>query len=620
MMYVAPAGHFTTVVRRIRLFGATAALCAVGLLGLIAVTDYRDRHEQAETGTLARSRILAEHASLSLETVQVTLTQISSRLTQIWRVGNAPGIVLHELLQRHADAQPMIQALSLVGPDGQTIVDSRSYPAQAEDFSTADFMRRFTMDDDGAAISLPAVEAPLLGEATGHVLIPCLCPMSDSAGGVRAILVAQLDPRFFEGFYQTVNDARPMDTGLILASGEIVASSQGFPKLGEGVISAALTDREPIWGDGLGAESDPNRVINISAVADWPLLAVTALDRREVLKGWYWSAAVISVIGMLIAVGTAVFVRLIARKVQNLSEAEAELFDRISDLEISQSRLEDQGAEMVNLAEALDGARRDAERAKAVADEANRAKSEFLARMSHELRTPLNAILGFSEIIRDHLDGPESWQSSIQYAADIHESGSHLLSVINDILDLAKVEAGRFELAEEEVDLHFAVQSVNRLVRETAHRRQLSLDSQIGRDIPRLRSDMRVLRQMLLNLLSNSLKFTPAGGRISVSASLDHGGITIQVSDTGIGIAEDDLARVLEPFGQGKSQQPNGQEQGTGLGLPLVKSFIERHDGVFHLSSTVGVGTTVSLWFPPDRVVDRAACAMPRASSLIAAQ
>jgi len=237
--------------------------------------------------------------------------------------------------------------------------------------------------------------------------------------------------------------------------------------------------------------------------------------------------------------------------------------------------------------------------------------------MSHELRTPLNAILGFSEIMRDHLAGPDAWRSYAQYAADIHESGSHLLSVINDILDLAKVEAGRFELAEEEVDLRYAAHAVQRLVRETAHRRELSLELDIPRDLPRLRSDVRVLKQMLLNLLSNSLKFTRPGGQVTLSAERDHGGLTVRVADTGIGIADADLAKVMEPFGQAQNQTEE-HYHGTGLGLPLVKSFIERHGGEFHLTSVVDTGTTVSLWFPPERVLDESDRGVPRTSTLLA--
>jgi signal transduction histidine kinase len=237
------------------------------------------------------------------------------------------------------------------------------------------------------------------------------------------------------------------------------------------------------------------------------------------------------------------------------------------------------------------------------AQAANRAKSEFLANMSHELRTPLNAIIGFAELMQVELHGPLGARQYDGYVADIRESGSHLLRIINDILDLSKAEAGKMELAEEVVDIAAVVTSVCRLVRHRCEEAKLQLLTAISSQLPLLYCDERKLKQMLLNLLSNAVKFTPAGGRIVVSVDVGpRDGLRITVRDTGIGIAAEHLARVLEPFAQVDGSLSRKYD-GTGLGLPLVKAMTELHGGALELVSTVSKGTIATLAFPPARVV-----------------
>jgi PAS domain S-box-containing protein len=241
--------------------------------------------------------------------------------------------------------------------------------------------------------------------------------------------------------------------------------------------------------------------------------------------------------------------------------------------------------------------------AKEQAELANRSKSEFLANMSHELRTPLNAIIGFSEIVAGELFGPIGGKRYVEYARDIHTSGIHLLSIISDILDLSKIEAGRRELTESAIDLHEAAESALRLVRGRAENSGVGLVNEINREAtPRLLADDRGVKQMLLNLLSNAVKFTPDGGRIAVSAALrSNGSLAVTVEDTGIGIAPEDIPRALAPFSQVDSALTRRYE-GTGLGLPLVKSLIELHDGTLELESEEGKGTLATVVFPARRV------------------
>jgi PAS domain S-box-containing protein len=247
------------------------------------------------------------------------------------------------------------------------------------------------------------------------------------------------------------------------------------------------------------------------------------------------------------------------------------------------------------------------ERALVKAKEANRAKSEFLAAMSHELRTPLNAVIGFSDAMLARIFGAIGDERYEGYLKNIRDSGQHLLDVINDILDVSRVEAGRIDLIEEPVDVAGVIDASLRLVRERADREGVALVQQVDVGLPALKADPRRIKQVLLNLLANAIKFTNPGGRITLTAwASAEDGIAIRVADTGIGIAKKDLARVLTPFTQVDSELSRKYE-GTGLGLPLTKGLVEAHGGRLELHSELGVGTQVTVHFPKERTIGWAA-------------
>ena len=237
--------------------------------------------------------------------------------------------------------------------------------------------------------------------------------------------------------------------------------------------------------------------------------------------------------------------------------------------------------------------------------QANTAKSDFLALMSHELRTPLNAIIGFSEVLGSEMFGPLGHARYREYAGDVHGAGKHLLALINDILDLSKAAAGKFELACEEIAPADIVNECLRLTRGKAHEGGLRLTCELAPGLPNLVVDRLRFKQALLNLCSNAIKFTPAGGSVHITASQNSDdSFVLKVADTGIGMSPEQIPMALEPFRQVASPFARNAE-GTGLGLALVKSLIECHDGRLEIESALHRGTTVRLILPPERTVRR---------------
>ena len=273
------------------------------------------------------------------------------------------------------------------------------------------------------------------------------------------------------------------------------------------------------------------------------------------------------------------------------------------------------GAQMGHVVErkltemALLAAKQEAERAADAArlallnaESANRAKTEFLANMSHELRTPLNAIIGFSDVIQHEIMGRfEDNPRYVDYARDIREAGTHLLGVINDILDIAKIEAGQLDLREDAFDPGEALEACVEMLSNQAEEAGLRVVREGPERLPKLWGDEKKFKQIAINLLSNAIKFTPEGGTITLTAEVeDEGGFRLTVSDTGMGIAAEDLEKALAPFSQVDGSHTRNHE-GTGLGLPISRALAELHGGTLDLGSEPGVGTTVIVRFPSER-------------------
>jgi signal transduction histidine kinase len=307
-----------------------------------------------------------------------------------------------------------------------------------------------------------------------------------------------------------------------------------------------------------------------------------------------WMAVAIAAVTALI-VGLALFGSVVDRHLAERAEREAVRLRRhIVELEATKSELE--------------ATARDLEAALSAAASASQAKSQFLAAMSHELRTPLNAIIGFAEILAQEMFGPLGSARYRDYASTVQSSGKHLLGLINDVLDFSKLDAGRLELDEQRIDLTGIVRESNKMLATPAAEAQVRVHEELDPDLQELLADPRRVRQVVLNLLANAVKFTPAEGEVRVSTFRTDAGIALAVSDTGIGIAPTDIPKALERFGQVDNRLARKYD-GTGLGLPLSKRLAEQHGGTIELESEIGRGTTVTVTFPTYRLVGAKAAA-----------
>ncbi|KZL08505.1 Non-motile and phage-resistance protein [Pseudovibrio axinellae] len=318
------------------------------------------------------------------------------------------------------------------------------------------------------------------------------------------------------------------------------------------------------------------------------LLAATApITVALIVSFWHYDSIPHYAMGLM-AIGAQVFFYILSKQLHNsaltLLEYRAEKDHLISEME------------QVNAI---------SQEARRRAEEANLAKTRFLATMSHELRTPLNAILGFSEVMKDEVLGPMSNKLYLEYTRDINQSGQHLLNLINEILDLSRIEAGRYELQEEPVCLRDVAANCKHMMHMRAAEKNVEIHEVYEKGLNKVWADEKALRQMVLNLLTNAVKFTPAKGEITIQVGSDSaGGQYIRVSDTGAGIPEEEIPVVLQAFGQG-TQAIHDAEQGTGLGLSIVQALAQMHGGEFELTSKLHEGTQATILLPVSRVLSQ---------------
>lgn len=566
---------------------------AVTLLGgvlwpVMAVIDRRDAVLAAERLVQGLVALQADQIRRTVESADLILLHVVSRVADdgLDRVLASPRTAID--IRTLAEHLPAIGSVALTDADGTILFSTLStVPAGS---SVADRAYYRAHRDEGAAFVIgPAVR----GRLSNRIVFTVSRPLPTPGDGFGGVVVAALDTGTFRTLYETLRLGGRADRGEIavyrddgellvrfpMVDGEPVRSGHDstlFDTLLAGADQGLSTVRSPL--DGV------ERFLAFQRVARTPLVVTAAIDRDAALAGWHertaWAALLFG--GWLLCVVGLGFLTL--GSVRREAAAMAVVADVNGSLE---RRVEERTAD-------LRAAKEDAERE-------SRAKSHFLANVSHELRTPLNAVIGFSELMGTGFAGPLT-DKQRQYLDTIHQSGSHLLHIINDILDLSKISAERLEIVEQEIRVEVLVEACIELSRGRALDRTLALEAKVEPGLPPFWGDELRMKQILINLLSNAIKFTPDPGTVTVRAARTaEGGLELAVADTGIGMAPEEIPRALAMFGQVDTELTRTHE-GTGIGLPIAKGLVELHGGTMTIHSARGAGTTVLLRFPVERL------------------
>jgi signal transduction histidine kinase len=494
---------------------------------------------------------------------------------------------VNRLLQDKISGIPQIEAVSLISPEGRLINSSRDWPLPDAKVDDREYFQALKTDPSLRTY----LSAPLQNRVTGSWTIFLARRINGTQGEFLGLVIGAIRLAYFEDFYGAVLPGKGGAISIMRRDGVMLGRYPTTGNVGQvfatpeqalrGGVSGTVRDLSPV--DGL------MRIKAAHLLASYPVLVLATKTVEAALSNWWGIGRLLSLgtLGCAISIAIAAFA-LGRQWTAQANMAAAERARAIVEAELS--RQEDRTA-------AFDAMRS----AKEAAERADRTKTEFLAAMSHELRTPLNAILGFSDMMICEVLGPLGSERYRSYAQDIHASGSHLLDIINDVLDLSKAVAGKLELNEGWFDARNAVNDACRVVRQRITEANLRLTVALPPGELMLYADELKLKQMLLNLLSNAYKFTSAGGNIECRVTVGAAKIVFAVRDTGIGIPAAQLDRVLQPFVQVDSSMSR-EHDGTGLGLSLVKIMAELHGGTLHLESEVGVGTTVSVIFPGQRL------------------
>jgi signal transduction histidine kinase len=565
-----------------------AILGAIGIAALVVAAIafdawrwYDDAIEDASRSSHNLATVFADHTSRTVQPVVESLDILE---------GNVDGLLgpnhdaVEQRLRARLSHMPQLLWFAVVRGDGEPVATMEPFPTRnLGDWSKIPWFAKY-LDRPGIGDNR---FGPLMkGDVSGQWFVPVTRAIYNADGSLKAVLSAALNVRYFSALYGTLDIGPNGSITLFDSSGRIVAR---YPEddayIGRSNARGALFSKRLLVTDhgSLRGNTFSNRrpvIGSYRRIPDYPLVITVLYGTADVLAPWR-RALPLYIAGALVALGFGA-----AASFSFINAAESSKALAVAQKEV----------EMVQASEqALMAAKEEAELS-------SRAKSEFLANMSHELRTPLNAIIGFSEMMQSEQFGPLGNVRYTGYADDIHDSGLHLLSVINDILDVSKIEAGRMELDESEVNLRSVVAASLALVQGRAEERKIAIETMSSPRLPPVRADERKIKQIVINLLSNAVKFTPPNGTVSVSLAVEDGWACVRIRDTGIGIPADRLAHIARPFVQIDSGL-NRRFEGTGLGLALSKALAELHRGTLDIASAEGQGTVVTLRLPPDRLI-----------------
>jgi two-component system, cell cycle sensor histidine kinase PleC len=576
------AAFFSMYTRRRlkRRLGALTALIVLSILALLAAAIFKARED-----AIARARLEASYIAATLsddvEGALDTLSCASGFVKESIETGRTVDFLprLQEQISRNA---PSLTAISVIGADGKIRESSAPGAVDSADYSSVDF---FHGQMEAASNGLKFGRPITIG---GHPIIPATRRLETKSGEFAGVVLFSIDPEIAAAAYRQVHLG---DTGAfkIVGTNGIIYAGYARPRGFDPSLIGTSFFEKPLmhWrlGDaGTFIANSPydgiERVYYWRRIPEYPLIAVAGIGKAEALKGANREAILVGGLGMLSA-GLLLIMTLV------LKREFARRFRQALALDSQRRKLRETNAKLIA--------------AKRQAEEANESKSLFLANISHELRTPLNAILGFAEIIRDRIFGTDLTRYSA-YAADIYESGMHLLAIVGSLLDLSKIEAGKFELKEGLIRVDGILRESLRVVSAQAALRGVTLAEPPACHGIAVYADATALKQIVINLLANAIKFTGRGGLVSLSSSLaSDGSLVVAIKDTGIGMTEGEITEALEPFRQIHSGLV-ARPEGTGLGLPLAAKLAGLHGGTLRIESTPGSGTTASVRLPPWRV------------------
>ena len=563
--------------------GIAIAVIILAIAGIVLILLRNQTIEDSDREMATVSRVTAERTSQTFAATDVLIRSIIGMST---RPGpgeagtlaeRAKTQAFHDTLLRIQKLLPEIDVAAVIDADGDVIGSSREYPVSKVNLGKTSFFTALKEKPDSELV----VSAPIQSRLTGNPTLYMARSMTDSEGRFQGVVMAAISVNYFQHYFSGIDLGATSTVTLVNDEMRVVARWPDPEGLVGRVIQPLASGRRPDTGETVtfmaqGGKGTRRVVATRFEIGKMPMYLAISRTQSALLQPWrnalvfivLFAATSLVVLGVL-----AVFVLRAVSHEENWGNA---LMER----EVRLSR------QAIELAHARD-----------VAETANRARGEFMANMSHELRTPLNAILGFSEILERGLFGPLGDPRYREFAADIHASGKHLLQVIGNILDLAKVDAGKLELFTQDFDIVETMQSCSRLMSEAANAGGVALEMLTPQGPVYIQGDATRVRQILLNLLSNAVKFTPRGKTVTLTGEPVEDGFILRVTDTGIGMTEEEAIKAMEPFHQIDSSLAR-RYQGTGLGLPLTKSLVTLHEGEMDIRSVPGEGTTVTVWLP----------------------
>lgn len=520
------------------------------------------------------SRALAEHTARSIDPVNQALRVVAQRLTDLPARDSAELVALDRVVHERLTGVPQALGMMVFDADGRGIVDSASLRWRPADISGSAVFRQHRDDSSDEM----RINVPDIGRVTGAPVILMSRRISHADGSFAGLVVAIVDTMYFAEFYGAVRNgagtfmALYRDDGIMLAVDPYDDTAIGRSDAHRPLFMTHL----PLGRDGsfsVNVLTSNWRLAGYRHVESYPLVMTVQQSQWSALSTWWIDAAVIEGLGLFATV-------LLCVVLLSLARAAAQREDQFARLSVAKAKADARARKAETMAQV---------------------RALMVANMGHELRSPLNAVIGFSEVLKG--GGELATRRMQDYAASIHRAGSHLLQVVEDLLDTASLDAGKLKLSEGDVDPIEIVRFVADIVQERATKGGLTLAVATPNQLPLVRGDALRLRQVLLNLAANAIKYTRRGGTVTLAAELQSDGrLRWRVSDDGVGMSAEQVGIALEPFGRVDNEMTR-EHDGHGLGLPLAKSLTELHGGMFEIESAPGAGTTVRIVLPRDRVV-----------------